>query len=427
MASIIDRLFNRAPKQEVKNELVTGTQHSKKVVEKAITKRQIYEVYNDLLKLNDAYDLANSHYNYNREQLHEVYRQIWRDTHLQSQWTTRKMKTLHREGYVVDKSGNESEQLTELLRDTTWFLDFISYSLDSMMWGFSPIQFGVWKNNEFNSFELKNTEGVKEVKDSVYVVNRDYIKPEFGIVVEAPSMISGNSYNDPKLYFLNIGKSHDLGLLEKLAPLILIKDNLTKNWSEWAEVFGMDIIIARTETSGSDRTALINALKNLASNKTGVFGPDDVIEFNGTSRSDAYKVYKEFMQYIDEQISKIVFGQDVVSNNTGQVVGKTGENIAKLYGNADARFVKSIINSQLLPFLTRIGAGNFEGYKWEWDTTEELTLQERAEIDLKISQMGKEHSDEYINETYGTDVIKKEEMQDSPSEIAEQIKNLYKV
>ena len=145
--------------------------------------------------------------------------------------------------------------------------------------------------------------------------------------------------------------------------------------------------------------------------------------FAGTSKSDAFKVYNELIRYVDEQTSKIIFGQDVVSNNTGQVVGKTGENIAKLYGNSDAKFIRSVVNGSLLPFLTRIGIADFSGVIFEYDTSEELTLDERADIDLKIAQMGMKHSEVYINDTYGTDV---QEVENDDLETAAAIQNLYK-
>lgn len=403
-------------KEDPQNKVEKGTEHKNKVADKGESKRQQYETFNDLLKLKDARDQAHAIGSYNREYLHEIYNQVFRDTHLQSQWNSRKMKTKQREFEVKNSNDEKDDKLTDLL-NKGWFYQFIDLALDAKFWGFTLIQFGVWKNETFNGFELNG-----EMKESIYSIDRDYVKPEFGIVTESPSALEGVSYLDDKLWTIQVGGSHDLGLLNKLAQIMLIKDNAIKNWSEWAEVFGMDVRYVKTDKQDTARTKLLTALKNIGSNGVGVFSPDDEITFAGTSRSDAYKVYNELIRYADEQISKIIFGQDVVSNNTGQVVGKTGENIAKLYGNADAIDIKSIVNDDLLPFLTRIGAANFEGFTFDFVEKEELTMLERSEIDLKISQMGKQHSDEYINETYKTEV---EQSQDDSVEVAKEIKNLY--
>jgi phage gp29-like protein len=393
-----------------------GTNHKKKVGDQAESKRQIYETEGDLLKLRNARDQANATDSYNREYLHEIYRQVIKDTHLQSQWNTRKMKTKQREFEIVGSNDEKNDQLTDLLK-TGWFYEFIDFVLDAKLWGFSLVQFGVWRNGTFNDFQLNG-----EIKERVYSIDRDYVKPEFGIVSETPSDTTGASYLENKIWTIFAGGNHDLGLLNKLSQIMLIKDNAIKNWSEWAEVFGMDVKYVKTDKQNTDRQSVLTAVKNLGSNGVGVFSPEDELIFAGTSRSDAYKVYNELIRYADEQISKILFGQDVVSNNTGQVVGKTGENVAKMYGNADAIDIKAIVNDELLPFLTRIGAANFAGYKFDFVEKEELTIAERAEIDLKISQMGKQHSDEYINETYGTDV---EGMSDNTADVAKEIKNLY--
>jgi phage gp29-like protein len=289
------------------------------------------------------------------------------------------------------------------------------------MWGFNLIQFGSWGGKSFDPFMLNG-----EMKDNIYPIDRDYVKPELGLIVTTPSSVeNGIDMLDKKFWTLYVGKTHDLGLMEYLAATILIKNNANTNWSEWAEIFGMDLKTVKTDKTDNARSQLLTALKNLGSNGYGVFSPEDEIEFAGTSRTDAYKVYENLIRYSDEQISKIIFGQDVVSNNNGRVVGEVGENIAKLYGNADAKFIKAQVNDKLLPFLTRIGAGNFEGYKFVYDTSEELTLTERSDIDLKISQMGKQHSDNYINDTYGVEVEAISTANDT-AQVAEAIQNLYK-
>lgn len=380
-----------------------GQTHVQKSPEKAIVEKQKFETFNDLLKWKNALDMANSVGIYNREILHEVYRQVWRDSHVQSQWNTRKMKVKHRQFALRDNTTDEESQLTDYLQ-TDWFLRFIDEAMDSLMWGFSLIQFGRWSDGKFQSFRMGD-----EIRDSVYSIDRDYVKPELGIVANGTNDINGINFYNPKYWVLFIGKSHDLGLLEKISELQLIKRNATLNWSEWAEIFGMDMRYAKTDAQDQQRRDLLTQLKNMGANGIGVFSPDDTIEFKGTSRSDAFKVYNELIRYVDEQISKVIFGQDVISNNTGQVVGKTGENVAKLYGNADAVFIQNIVNDMLLPFLSKTTGISFDNVYFQWDNTEELTMAERADIDVKISQMGFKHSDEYINETYLVDVESKDE------------------
>jgi phage gp29-like protein len=143
------------------------------------------------------------------------------------------------------------------------------------------------------------------------------------------------------------------------------------------------------------------ALRDIGNNSYGVFGKDDKIEYLGSTRQDAYNVYLEFLKYVDGNIAKLIFGQDVVTNNTGQVVGEVGENVSNMYGDTDAKMIARIVNSKLIPLMENLGM-SFEGHCFEWDNDEKLTMTERKDIDASIvKDMGKRLTDEYVEQTYG--------------------------
>lgn len=386
-----------------------GGVSSKKVVDqkkrktRAIFEQQVYRVREDLSNLEDAISVAENRENFNREDLHRIYRLVIEDTAVYSNWNTRLLKTIEKEYKVTDVAGNEIEEKTRVL-EADWFMKFQKEVLDSKLWGFSLLEFGPSYNNGFVPW--RNHKGI--IRPSVGNVHRDHVKPEKGIITRLPGDIDGIDYmNDSqyKNWLMFVGHPSDHGLLRKIAKLVIIKNNLLENWSEWSEVFGMDMRIGRTTAEGPERNAFIKQLMKLGSSGYAVLDPSDEVEFTGTNRIDAYKVYDEYIKYIDEQIAKCIFGQDVVSNNTGRVVGSVGENIANLYGKSDAKFLQRCVNDQLIPFLSLHSIGGFsENDLFEYDATEKISLKERAENDLKIAQMGFRHSEKYINDTYGTDV-----------------------
>jgi len=390
---------------------------------KYILDQQKLRTRQDLFKLRLAVDTAENVLTYNRELLHDIYREIDKDTNLTSNFDSRKMKVKEKP-FKIKKGEDEDKNLTALL-EAPWFYDWIDACLDSKKWGFSLIEFGPLVNGMFLPFKV----GQKMFK-AVTVIDRDNVKPEFGLITNRPGDVTGISFDDPKYskYLMFVGDfTHDTCILWRAAKYILFKDNCLGNWSEWAEVFGMDKRIGFTNSEGTDRTNFLRAMRDLGSNSYGVFGKDDKVEYLGTQRTDAFKVYHEFVKYIDEQISKLVFGQDVVSNNTGRVVGSVGENVANMYGDNDAKFIKSLVNTQLFPLMAELGFTGFDGCIFDWDTTEKLTLKDRAEVDAKIAKdMGKEHSDEYINNTYGTEVTKKEEPEMNPAQVSKKLKAMYK-
>ena len=376
-----------------------------------ILEQQKLRARQDLLKLRLATDSAENPQKYDREMLHNIYREIIKDPTLSSQWESRKMETKQRDFKVVNTAGEDQPEFTKILK-ADWFYEWIDAAMDSKQWGFTLIEFGPWNGKEFVAYEVG-----KKIYDPINVLIRDNIKPEFGIIAYTPYSIDGVKFTDPRLtdQLMFIGSHCSLGWLEKAAKYVLFKDNALGNWSEWAEVFGMDTRIGKTDADGDDRKRFVQAVRDLGTNAYAVFGTRDEIEFAGTSRTDAFGVYEHLIDKIDSQISKLIFGQDVVSNNTGHVVGKVGENVANKYGKADAMFIAHLINKKLFPFMENLGF-SWKGLEFKWDTNEKVTLVDRAEVDLKVSKMGYRPDQKYIEDTYNMTVEVVETPKPMPNE-----------
>ncbi len=373
-----------------------------------ISNRQTFRMQEDLYKLRVALDQADNNTLYDREELHRIYREILKDPHLISQWGTRKLKTIEKEFNVVDKEGVKNDELTDLL-EAGWFMDLMDAILDSKAWGFTFIEFGPYDKE--NKILLPYRTKDNRIQEAINVIDRDYVKPEFGYIGQDSSSSSGvpifgGEFDKTTLF---VGKHHSYGFLEAAAKYVLFKNNCGENWSEWAEVFGMDLRIGKTDAEGDAKKKFLDTLKNIGASGYGVVDKEDVVEYHGTARTDAYKVYEALMDTVDKNVSKLIFGQDVVSNNTGQVVGKVGENVSNLYGDSDAKYVARIINKEVFPKLEAMGFPSFKGFKFKWENSEKLTKIESADIDLKISQMGYKPKKQYLEEKYNTQLDEKEE------------------
>jgi len=360
-----------------------------------------YETREDLRTFRLAVDNAKS-VNRDRYDLHQIYRRVMRDPTVLAQWNTRKMKTYDKEFKMVTSDGSENESVTEMF-EAPWFKEFVSDCLDSIMWGFTLFEFGPY-NNEKDVFE-QYFDDQGHYHDAVEVIDRDFVKPEWGIIVSTTGDMEGvdifNEKTGKNLLF--VGKNNDYGLLYACSQYVLMKENVLQNWSEYAEIMGMDIRWVQSEAQGEDRQSLLSDLAQMGSAGYAVIGTDEELHFSGIARRDAFLVYQQFALYADQQIAKLIFGQDVVTNNTGRVVGEVGENISNLYGDADAKFIQWIVNNKLMPFMEKRGA-DFHGCKFKYDLTEHVGLSDRIEIDATISEMGFVHPKEYINRTYGTEV-----------------------
>lgn len=375
---------------------------------------QKFRVRQDLASLRVAIESANNITNFNRFLLHNVYRELVTDPMVHSQWESRKMKTKEKKFSFVGKDGTENEEVTAFF-NKNWFTDWIDKALDSKLWGFSLLEFGPFYNNTFNSYAVQS--GTHDrIYDPITVIDRDYVKPEFGVITQNYGNNVGIGFSDPqyKDYIMFIGQTHDFGLLYKLARIVLYKQNALGNWSEWIEVFGMDKRVGYTRSQDADRRMFMKALRDLGSNSYGVFNETDKVEYIGTTRTDAYKVYQEFLKDANAEISKVIFGQDVISNNTGHVIGKTGENVSNMYGDTDARDVAEWVNDKLIPFVENLGF-NCQGTKLQWDTSEKLSQTELADRDLKITQMGFKLDVDYVQNTYN--VVAEEAEEPAPEAV----------
>lgn len=405
----------------IKNALPKDIKKSDKSPENYVSEQQKFRQFEDLKEFEDAISEAENITNPQRYQLNRIYDEIEQDPHFVSQWESRKMKTLQREFGLYTAGSEDKDEATELF-ESDWFFECMNFILDSKKRGFELIVFGDWENNKFKWSKGKDGFIHKPIRN----MNYDHVLPEKGLLKRNNYDNTGIDIFKPPISnkTLFIGDPYNFGILQKCAKYILIKNNCLLNWSEFAEVFGHDLRIGKTEAQGTSRQNFVKMLKNLGSGGFGVMDIDDSIEFAGTSRTDAYKVYLELNEYVDKNVSKIVFGQDVVSDMTGKTRGTAAENITNMYGDHDAKMLKGIVNNELIPKLISMGVQGIEGKTFDWVVDNNIDVKDQADIDLKISQMGKSIDNDYLTEKYGT-VLTDEPKPISPEQVANQLKKLY--
>jgi len=227
--------------------------------------QQVYRVRQDILKWRNAITAAESIQNPQRYYLYQVYNDVVLDAHLTACIQQRKNLTLSTSFCVVDKNGKEDEKKTELI-ETKWFRDFLDLSLDSIFYGHSLIQFDSLVNDNFNEVNL---------------VPRQFVKPEFSIVTKNWGDTVGINYKEAPFneFCIGVGKPRDLGLLNKVAPLVIWKKNALSAWAQHQEIFGSPIRIGKTSSRDKKTTDnMDNMLKNMGVAAWGRFDTSDIIE-----------------------------------------------------------------------------------------------------------------------------------------------------
>lgn len=170
---------------------------------------QIYRISQDIGKWRTALTAAENVNNPQRYWLYQTYNDVILDAHTTACIQQRKNLTLSRNFVVLNKDKSENEQLSEML-ESQWFRDFLDLSLDSMFWGYSLIQFDSLVNDNFNEVNL---------------VPRQFVKPEFSIVTKNWGDTVGINYKEAPYneFCIGVGKPRDLGLINKVAPLVIWK------------------------------------------------------------------------------------------------------------------------------------------------------------------------------------------------------------
>jgi len=357
------------------------------------TPTQLYRSRQGIAELKVAITNAESLVAPQRALLYKVYQNIVLDAHLTAAINQRKNLTMCLDYDVVDKEGNENEELENII-EQKWFRDFIDFSLDSIFWGYSLIQFDSIIEDSFKNVEL---------------VPREYVKPEFHIVTNTYADLTGTDYLEAPFrnWCIGVGKPKDLGLLMKAAPLIIWKTNAMGAWSEYIEVFGTPIRIGKTDVRDKETADnMENMLRNMGVAAYGMFDTGDLIELVESNKSDAYNVFNEMIGRCNSEISKLILGQTGTMDEKSFVgSAEVQERVLEKVGYNDEIFIENVLNTQLVPMLTRLGIWK-EGFKIKVAKDQEFTLDQKSKFEIELLKTGKyKFTPEYLLENYGSEVI----------------------
>jgi SPP1 gp7 family putative phage head morphogenesis protein len=371
---------------------------------KRLTKTISYEqtltrTKQDLKSWRNALMSAESIHFPNRTEYYRMLKDVTIDSHLTAIIEQRKNAVLCREVKFYNNDGTENEEKTKLFK-AQWFIELRSLMLDAKYYGFTLVDLGPLINDKFPQIEE---------------VQRQYVKPEFGIVVQQPSDIEGVAIDDPKYRNWNIffGKQRDLGLLMKAAPWALWKKTVTSYWSEYCEKFGMPMRIGKTNvTDETMKTNMQNALKNMGSAAWGVLGLEDEIEILETFKVNAYDMFDKFIERANSEMSKLILSQTGTTDEKSFVgSAKVHEGILADVVEADCVWHDNNLNEHVLPVLNFHGFA-LDGY-FATDYSESPSLGEKAEM-VAAFMKGVKFNKDWMEETF--DVVIDEMIESKPKE-----------
>jgi len=320
--------------------------------------------------------------------MQEMYQDAMLDTHLTAVTENRILRIINKHFVIVDDKGITNPEKSQLI-EKEWFFDALKFAMESVFYGYSLLHFIKDENND-----------IVDVKS----IPRGHIIPERGIVIKNVHDEKGLLYNKFPDDLLFSSMYDTIGLLEKSAPMTILKRHSWASWDEFEQVFGMPIRIAKLGTmSDTVKKEVAGWLKTMGTASYGIFPQFADIEIKEANNRDAFNVFLKKIEAVDSQNSILINGQtmttqDGSSHSQANVHQKTQDEIT----NADLKKLIFWINGKLLPMLRRLGYDISENERVDVERITDPI--EKMKTDEKIMQNGYRLKTDYLERVYGVEI-----------------------
>lgn len=339
-----------------------------------------------------------------------------KDGHLFSVLQTRKNGVLARERHLHPASEGESDRAVadyvgEILDGIPNFSRTLQNILDALGKGFS-VQEILWQIREDGRI------GIAEIK-SRYPGRFLFDEQGRLCLSTLPGNIramqfSGHSPQPlPERKFLvctfggQYSNIYGKGLLARAFWYYWFKKNNIRFWMYYNDRYGSPTAVAHCSAGvpEDERTRLLEVLESLQSD-TGIVLPENVtLEFIESRNGAAAATYRDFADWCNDEVSKIVLGQTLTTTEgrrSGSLaLGRIHDQVRSEYVESDAHDLMEVINGQLIPWIVQY---NFPPGtpcpRWIIDTSADEDLDREIEIDKRLLGLGVPLSSEYFYERY---------------------------
>ncbi len=319
--------------------------------------------------------------------LQRLYKDAMLDTHLSAMVESRILRIQNKRWVITDEAGVSNPDKTDLIT-RKWFGDVVRLVMESIMYEYSLIHL------------YKEDGEIKAVRN----VPRGHVLPEPQLVIKHVYDTTGLDYTafpDDLLF----AKMYDgRGLLEKAAPLCILKRHSWASWDEFEQIFGMPIRIAKIgSTSDKVKDEVASWLDQMGTASYGVFPQFAEIDIKESNNRDAFNVFMKKIETVDAQNSILINGQtmtsmDGSSYSQAEVHQKTQDEISE----ADLKNVLYWLNDTLLPVMRRMGYKIADNERIGVERVTDPV--QKIKTDAILMQNGYRLSDDYVERTYGVEL-----------------------
>lgn len=327
-------------------------------------------------------------------QLHELYDNLLLDNHLRSTIESRIMYVQRNAFKMVNDAGEENKDISYLL-ERPWMEELINKVLMSKYQGAMLIEL----------FELNPNGELAQIN----TIPHPHFNTLKGIITLNPDDNSGVQYKEGVYanYYVQVGKNKDLGLLERIAPIVLAKKLAMGSYQDYVEKFGVPPLFITTDREDDGRmNELVEAAKNFKSNQFMVGRGKEHFEIGKTDGS-ATGPFLDLMNYANEEISKAILGGSGLTDEKAYVGSSEIQyKLAKDRFESDKLFFKYIFNEEIKPRLVKLSPvyAPLEKHYFDWDNTETLDMHGIIDTIQKIGSIYDIDPD-YVSEITGIPIL----------------------
>lgn len=384
---------------------VNSVPDKKNNISNTIIPLRLERIMQDTLSWRDAQEEAERAYFPYRVRMQQLFIDTVLDGHVKACKERRTDMTLLRDWHIIDKKGVENDAVKELL-NKQWFSRFIKHSLDAIFYGYSLIELGDVKENEFPLLK---------------VVKRWNISPDRFIISNIPYNPTGTDFTDKQYsdWYPYISTENEIGtspcgygLLYEVGLYQIFLRHITGQNANFLELFGQPIRVGRTnKIEESERGEFAQALSDMGSAGWILMDSiDDTIELiESKSIGNSYQAFANFEKRLQQNISKIILGHaDALDSVPGKLGASQGsesptEQALEDKKTKDGLFITNIINTILLPRLRKLGFDIPQDVKFEFKNNSEVFENNNrlADLAIKINQAGLQIDAEYFEQETG--------------------------
>lgn len=284
----------------------------------------------------------------------------------------------------IDANGDVVKELNDLI-DTPEFEHLLSEIMEAKAWGVSVID--ILSVLPFDAFSVP--------RRNINLAKKMILPNECAEI--------GMPYEGVP-YIFEVRNSRDpLGYMYKAAPYVIYKRGGFGDWAEFVEVFGMPFKLASYSAYDTDtRDELLRSLKMMGSAPYMVKPKEADIQLLETKSNSNGDLYDRFLDRCDKEILITVLGQTMTTvDGSSKSQSETHKEVEEDINKSDRRFVRRILNRNVLPILEAAGLP-VKGGKFIFpEQGESLSTEQRLSIALDVKENGLPVSDDYIYEISG--------------------------